>query len=92
MNTAEPPFQFSTASYLKRVGFHKSLNARGLNDGLEKCSDASIFCNAFQGLDRNQFLPKTIPIISPNGFLLRAISQAWPMTCRAEHGGLPYHQ
>lgn len=56
MNTAKHPFRFLTASYLTRVGVHKSLNICGLNDGLEKCSDASIFYHTFHSLDRHHFL------------------------------------
>ncbi len=56
MKTSEQPFQFITASYLTRVGIQKCANLSGLLDGLEKCSDASIFYHTFQSLDRYHFL------------------------------------
>ncbi|HEV2350170.1 MAG TPA: DUF5752 family protein [Terriglobia bacterium] len=56
MKTAEKPFQFFTASYLTQVGIEKGLNLAGLLQGLEKCSEASIFYHTFQSLDRHHFL------------------------------------
>jgi hypothetical protein len=38
------------------VVIEKGLNLSGLLDGLEKCSDASIFYHTFQSLDRHHFL------------------------------------
>jgi len=56
VKTAVHPFRFSTASYLTRVGNLKATNLVELRDGLEKCSDASIFYHTFQSLGRFQFL------------------------------------
>ncbi|HLY63757.1 MAG TPA: DUF5752 family protein [Terriglobia bacterium] len=56
MNAADQPFQFSTASYLTRVGAEKSLNISELQAGLEKCSDASIFYHTFHSMGRHHFL------------------------------------
>lgn len=56
MKTAGRPFQFLTASYLIRAGLEKGLNLFGLLQGLEKCSDGSIFYHTFHSLDRHHFL------------------------------------
>ncbi len=56
MTTAEATFQFVSASYLTRVGEQKATNLAELCDGLETCSDASIFCHTFQSLSRHHFL------------------------------------
>ncbi len=56
MKAAEQPFQFFTASYLTRVRNEKAVNLAGLRDGLETCSDASIFYHTFQSLGRHHFL------------------------------------
>jgi hypothetical protein len=56
VKTAEKPFQFYTASYLSRVGLEKSANLAELLNGLERCSDASIFYHTFQSLDRHHYL------------------------------------
>jgi hypothetical protein len=50
------PFRFSTASYLTRIENERALNAAELRDGLERCSDASIFYHTFQSLGRHHFL------------------------------------
>jgi hypothetical protein len=56
VKTADQTFKFYTASYLTRVGNQKGLDLSGLLEGLEKCSDASIFYHTFQSLDRHHFL------------------------------------
>lgn len=56
MKTADEPFQFCTASYLTRVASQKASNISELLDGLEECSDASIFCHTFQSLREHHFL------------------------------------
>jgi hypothetical protein len=56
MRVAESPFQFVTASYVTRVGNHKATTLALLAEGLEKCSDASIFYHTFQSLSRHHFL------------------------------------
>jgi hypothetical protein len=56
MRVAERPFQFVTASYLTRIGNHKATTLVELAEGLEKCSDASIFYHTFQTLSRHHFL------------------------------------
>jgi hypothetical protein len=56
MKTAEHPFQFEAASYLTRIGNQLATNLRELREGLEKCSDASIFNHTFQSLGRYHFL------------------------------------
>jgi Family of unknown function (DUF5752) len=56
LKRAEHPFLFVTASYLTSVGDRKVTTLEGLRDGLEKCSDASIFYHTFQSLGRHHFL------------------------------------
>lgn len=56
MKVAENPFQFVTASYLTRIGNYKATTLAGLAEGLENCSDASIFNHTFQTLSRHHFL------------------------------------
>lgn len=56
VQAAEQPFQFVTASYLIRILNQKSCTIAELRDGLEKCSDASIFYHTFQSLSRHHFL------------------------------------
>jgi hypothetical protein len=58
VKTTDQPFKFYTASYLTRVGNQKGLDLSGLLQGLEACSDASIFYHTFQSLDRHHFLAK----------------------------------
>jgi uncharacterized protein DUF5752 len=53
---AGSPFQFYTASYLTRIENERAVNAVELRDGLERCSDASIFYHTFQSLGRHHFL------------------------------------
>lgn len=56
MKRAERPFQFFTASYLTRISNLRAANLTELREGLEKCSDASIFYHTFQSLGRHHFL------------------------------------
>jgi len=56
MKVAEHPFHFVTASYLTRIGNHKASTLAELSEGLELCSDASIFYHTFQTLSRHHFL------------------------------------
>jgi hypothetical protein len=56
MNRAEHPFQFVAVSYLTRIGNQVATTLAELRDGLEKCSDASIFYHTFQSLGRHHFL------------------------------------
>ncbi len=56
MKRAERPFQFFTASYLTRISNLRAANLVELREGLEKCSDASIFYHTFQSLGRHHFL------------------------------------
>jgi hypothetical protein len=53
---AQHPFQFVTAAYLTRIGNQSSINLAELRDGLETCSDASVFYHTFQSVERNHFL------------------------------------
>jgi hypothetical protein len=52
----EHPFRFVTVSYLTRIGNQSATTLGELRDGLEKCSDASIFYHTFQSLGRHHFL------------------------------------
>ena len=56
MNRATLPFEFFTASYLTRIDNQRAQSLRELRDGLEHCSDASIFYHTFQSLGRHHFL------------------------------------
>jgi len=56
MRTAAQPFQFATAAYITRILNHKAVNLREFCQGLESCSDASIFYHTFQSLSRHHFL------------------------------------
>jgi hypothetical protein len=53
---AAQPFQFVAATYLTRIGNQKTRNLLDLRQGLETCSDASIFYHTFQSLGRHHFL------------------------------------
>lgn len=53
---ASQPFKFATASYLIRIGNQEASNLAELDDGIEHCSDASIFYHTFQSLGRHHFL------------------------------------
>lgn len=50
------PFQFGTASYLVRIGNQVANTLLELQEGLETCSDESIFYHTFQSLGRHHFL------------------------------------
>jgi hypothetical protein len=56
MKRAEHPFQFFAVSYLTRIGNQVATTLEEFRDGLEKCSDASIFYHTFQSLGRHHFL------------------------------------
>jgi hypothetical protein len=53
---AHRPFQFMTASYITRIEQQQALTAGELRDGLESCSDESIFHHTFQALSQYHFL------------------------------------
>jgi hypothetical protein len=56
VNRATRPFEFFTASYITRIDNQRARNLRELRDGLDHCSDASIFYHTFQSLGRHHFL------------------------------------
>jgi hypothetical protein len=56
VNRATRPFEFYTASYITRIDNQRAQNLRELRDGLEHCSDASMFYHTFQSLGRYHFL------------------------------------
>jgi uncharacterized protein DUF5752 len=56
VNTAQTPFEFSTVSYLVRIGNQSASTIAELLAGLEHCSDASIFHHTFQTLSSHHFL------------------------------------
>jgi hypothetical protein len=56
VNRATRPFEFYTASYITRIDNQRAQSLRELRDGLERCSDASIFYHTFQSLGRYHFL------------------------------------
>lgn len=56
MKRAQRPFQFFTVSDLTRISNLRATNLTELREGLEKCSDASIFYHTFQSLGRHHFL------------------------------------
>ncbi len=56
MKRASRPFQFVTASYLTRIENQRAKDAGELREGLETCSDGSIFYHTFQSLGRHHFL------------------------------------
>jgi len=53
---AQEPFEFITASYLVLIGNQKACNLLELQQGIEGCSDASIFYHTFQSMGRHHFL------------------------------------
>ena len=53
---AHRPFQFVTASYITRIERQRALTVGELRDGLESCSDESIFHHTFQSLGQHHFL------------------------------------
>ena len=56
MKRAEQAFQFKTVSYLTRIGNETATNLAQLKQGLESCSDTSIFNHTFQTLSHHHFL------------------------------------
>ena len=56
MNVAETSFDFVTASYLTRIGNQSAETIGELLEGLQQCSDASIFHHTFQTLGTHHFL------------------------------------
>jgi uncharacterized protein DUF5752 len=56
MNTAETPFEFFAVSYLTRIGNQSAATIGELLQGLQLCSDASIFHHTFQTLGAHHFL------------------------------------
>jgi len=61
MTDTAGPFEFLTASYLVRILEIKALNLAELAEGLDKCSDASIFYHTVQSLGRHHFLTQGFP-------------------------------
>jgi uncharacterized protein DUF5752 len=53
---AQRPFRFVTASYITRIERQHALTVGELRDGLESCSDESIFHHTFQSLGQHHFL------------------------------------
>lgn len=53
---ASQAFEFVTASYLIRIGSQEAGNLLSLQEGIENCSDASMFYHTFQSLGRHHFL------------------------------------
>jgi hypothetical protein len=56
MTTAETPFDFFAVSYLTRIGNQSAGTIGELLQGLQQCSDASIFHHTFQTLGEHHFL------------------------------------
>jgi hypothetical protein len=56
METAATPFEFYGVSYLTRIGNQSADTIAELLEGLEQCSDASIFHHTFQTLGAHHFL------------------------------------
>jgi hypothetical protein len=56
MNKAETPFNFFTVAHLTRIGNQSAGTLVELLNGLEHCSDASIFHHTYQTLGRHHFL------------------------------------
>lgn len=56
MRRATLPFQFSTASYVTRIDNQMATTIGQLREGLQRCSDRSIFYHTFQSLGRHHFL------------------------------------
>lgn len=54
--TADQPFRFFTASDLVRICNQSAANLKELTEGLEQCSDNSVFYHTFQSLGRRHFL------------------------------------
>jgi len=56
LKRAEQSFQFKTASYLVRIGKETATTLAQLKQGLEGCSDTSIFNHTFQTLSHHHFI------------------------------------
>jgi hypothetical protein len=56
METATTPFEFFGVSYLTRIGNQSADTIGDLLQGLEQCSDGSIFHHTFQTLGAHHFL------------------------------------
>lgn len=56
MDKATTPFEFYAVSYLTRIGNQSAETIGELLQGLEQCSDASIFYHTFQTLGAHHFL------------------------------------
>jgi len=56
MTIAPTPFEFSAVSYLTRIGNQSAGTIEELRQGLQQCSDASIFFHTFQTLGAHHFL------------------------------------
>ncbi len=56
MKRAGQPFEFKTASYLMRIGKETATTLAQLSQGLESCSDTSIFNHTFQTLSHHHFI------------------------------------
>jgi hypothetical protein len=56
MNVAETPFEFFAVSYLTRIGNQSAETIAELLQGLQQCSDASIFHHTYQTLGAHHFL------------------------------------
>jgi hypothetical protein len=56
LKKAEQPFQFKTVSYLSRIANEMATTLAQLKQGLETCSDTSIFNHTFQTLSHHHFL------------------------------------
>jgi len=56
LKKAEQPFQFKTVSYLRRIANQMATTLAQLEEGLETCSDTSIFNHTFQTLSDHHFL------------------------------------
>jgi hypothetical protein len=56
MNQAMHPFEFKAVSYLTRIGNWKAATLKELLDGLDQCSDASVFHHTFHTLHAHHFL------------------------------------
>jgi hypothetical protein len=69
---AETPFDFFAVSYLTRIGNQSAGTIRELLQGLEQCSDASIFHHTFQTLGSHHFLTENFS----NDFAQWAMAEA----------------
>jgi hypothetical protein len=56
MTFAEAPFEFFTVAYLTRIGNYSAGTLAELLNGLEHCTDASIFHHTFQTLGSHHYL------------------------------------